>query len=80
MVKKEYACNAGDTGLIPRLGRSPGVGNGYPLQYSCQANLTDRGASWASILAWQISRTEEPNGLWSIGSQRVEHDLATLSV
>ena len=32
---KEYACNAGDTGLIPGSGRSPGEGNGYPLQYSC---------------------------------------------
>ena len=31
---KESACNAGDLGLIPRLGRSPGEGNGYPLQYS----------------------------------------------
>ena len=32
---KESACNAGDMGLIPGLGRSPGEGNGYPLQYSC---------------------------------------------
>ena len=31
---KESACNVGDLGLIPRLGRSPGEGNGYPLQYS----------------------------------------------
>ena len=31
---KESACNAGDPGLIPGLGRSPGKGNGYPLQYS----------------------------------------------
>ena len=31
---KECACNAGDLGSIPRLGRSPGEGNGYPLQYS----------------------------------------------
>jgi len=32
---KESTCNAGDLGLIPGLGRSPGEGNGYPLQYSC---------------------------------------------
>ena len=34
-VGKESACNAGDLGLIPGLGRSPGKGNGNPLQYSC---------------------------------------------
>ena len=34
IVKNMHACNAGDTGLIPRLGRSPGVGNGNPLQRS----------------------------------------------
>ena len=35
---KESACNAGDVGLIPESGRSPGGGNGYPLQYSCLKN------------------------------------------
>ena len=39
----ESACNAGDPGSIPRLGRSPGEGNGYPLQYSCLENSMDRG-------------------------------------
>ena len=39
---KESACNAGDLGSIPRLGRSPGEGKGYPLQYSCLENSTDR--------------------------------------
>ena len=38
---KESACNAGDLGLIPGLGRSPGEGNGYPLQYSGQENSMD---------------------------------------
>ena len=38
---KESACNAGDTGLIPGLGRSPGEGKGYPLQYSGLENSTD---------------------------------------
>ena len=44
---KESACNAGDMSLIPGLGRSPGEGNGYPLQYSCLENCMDRGAWWA---------------------------------
>ena len=38
---KESACNAGDLGLIPELGRSPGEGKGYPLQYSCLENSMD---------------------------------------
>ena len=43
-VGKESACNAGDMGSIPGLGRSPGEGNGYPLQYSCLENIMNRGA------------------------------------
>ena len=41
--------NAGDPGLIPGSGRSPGEGNGNPLQYSCLENLMDRGAWWATV-------------------------------
>ena len=41
---KESACNAGDVGSIPGSGRSPGEGNGNPLQYSCLENPMDRGA------------------------------------
>ena len=41
--------NAGDMGLIPRLGRSPEGGNGNPLQYSCLENPMDRGAWWAAV-------------------------------
>ena len=47
---KESACSAGDTGdagSIPGLRRSPGGGNGNPLQYSCLENPTDRGEWWA---------------------------------
>ena len=47
-----------DGGSIPRLGRSPGGGDGNPLQYSCLENPMD----------------EEPDGLQSMGLQRVEHD------
>ena len=43
MVNNLSTCNAGDPGLIPRLGRSPGEGNGYPLQYSRLENSMDRG-------------------------------------
>ena len=54
---KESACNAGDPGLIPESGRSPGEGIGYPPQYS----------------AWRIPWTEEPGRLQSMESQRVKH-------
>ena len=40
---KESACNAGDAGLIPGSGRSPGEGNGYSLQNSCREKSMDRG-------------------------------------
>ena len=46
---KESACNAGDMGLIPGSGRSPGEGNSNPLQYSCPRNPIDRGAWRATI-------------------------------
>ena len=62
---KESACNAGDPGSIPGSGRSPGEGNGYPLQYSYLEN------------PW----TEEFGGLQSIGSQRMGMtDQLTLSL
>ena len=49
---KESACNAGDTGdagSLPGLGRSPGGGNGNPLQYSCLKNPKDRGGELQSM-------------------------------
>ena len=55
---KEFACNVGDLGSSPMLGRSPGEGNGNPLQYSCLEN----------------PMTEEPGRPQSMGSQRVRHD------
>ena len=55
---KESACNAGDQGLIPGLGRSPGEGNGYPLQYSCLENLMDRGAWQATVHGIAKSQTQ----------------------
>ena len=53
---KESACYAGDLGLIPRLGRSPGEGNGNPLQYSSLENSMDRGAGQASVHGMAESR------------------------
>ena len=46
---KESSCSAGDPDSIPGLGRSPGEGNGNPLQYSCLENPMDRGAWWAAV-------------------------------
>ena len=48
-VAKNPPANTGDMGFIPGLGRSPGEGNGYPLQYSCLGNPVDRGAWWAMV-------------------------------
>ena len=46
---KQSACNAGDLGSVPGLGRSPGEENGYPLQYSGLENSVDKGA-WQAIV------------------------------
>ena len=48
-VVKNLPANAGDMGLIPFSGRSPGEGNGNPLQYSCLGNLMNRVAWWATV-------------------------------
>ena len=54
---KESACNVGDLGSIPGLGRSPGGGLGNPLQYSCPENPMNRGAWWATVHGSAKSRT-----------------------
>ena len=51
-------CNAGDLGSIAGLGRSPGEGNGNPLQYSCLENPMDRGAWWATVHGVTKSQTQ----------------------
>ena len=48
-VVKNLPANAGDMVSIARLDRSPGEGNGNPLQYSCLGNSMDRGAWWATV-------------------------------
>ena len=54
---KASACNTGDPGSIPGLGRSLGEGNGNPLQYSCLENPMDRGAWSATVHGFAKSRT-----------------------
>ena len=61
-VGKESACNAGDPGSIPGLGRSPGEEIGYPLQYSCASlvaqlvkNLPAMQETWFQSLGWKDS-------------------------
>ena len=46
---KDLPVSAGDVGLIPRLEKSSGEGNGYPFQYSSLGNAMDRGAWWATV-------------------------------
>ena len=57
----ESACNEGDLGLIPRLGRSPGEGNGNPLQYSWLENSMDTGAQQATVHGATKSQTRLSN-------------------
>ena len=54
---KESACNVGELGSIPGLGRFPGEGNGYSLQYSSTENSMDKGAYWATICGIAKSQT-----------------------
>ena len=58
---KESVCNAGDLASIPGLGRSPGVGNGDPLQYACLENSVDRGAWRGTVPGVAESQTELSN-------------------
>ena len=58
---KESACNVGDLGLIPVLGRSLEEGNGYPLQYSGLENSMDRGAWQARVHGVTKSQTSQSN-------------------
>ena len=55
---KESTYKAGDSGSIPGLERSPGEGNGKPLQYSCLGNPRDRGDWWAIVYGVSKSRTQ----------------------
>ena len=54
---KESTCNVGDPGLIPASGRSPGEGNGNPVQYFGMENSMDRGAWQATVCGIKKSQT-----------------------
>ena len=54
----DVACNAGDQGSIPGLGKAPGEGNGYTLQCFCLKNPMDRGAWWATVHGVEKSWTQ----------------------
>ena len=69
MVKNPPA-NAGYAGSIPGLGRSPGEGNGNPLQYSCLESIMDRGAWWATVHEVAKSRTRLSNTSQSVDQVR----------
>ena len=58
LVAKNPSANAGGVGLIPGSGRSPGEGNGNPLQYSCLENPMDRGAWRATVPGVAKSQTQ----------------------
>ena len=58
---KDSACNVGDLGLIPSLGRSHGGGNGNPLQYSCLGNSMDRGIWQVTVHGLAKSQTRLSN-------------------
>ena len=68
---KESACSAGDLGSIPGSGRSPGEGNGNPLQYPCLENSTDRGSGWATAHGVAKSQTQLSNLLFHICQKNI---------
>ena len=55
---KESACSTGDLSSTPGSGRSPGEGNGNPLQYPCLENPMDEGAWWAAVHGVAKSRAQ----------------------
>ena len=71
----ESACNAGDVGLIPGSGRSPGEGNGNPLQYSCLENSMDGGAWQTRVHGIAKRQTQWSNTFYLLGSYLLLHSL-----
>ena len=65
---KSSVCNMGDLGSIPGLGRSPGEGNGNPLQY-CLENPMDRGAWWAAVHGVSKSPTRLSDFTFMLGER-----------
>ena len=76
---KVSACNAGDPGSIPELGRSPGEGNGNPLQHSCLENPMDRGAWRAAVHGVTKSRARLSDFTFTFHFHALEKEMATHS-
>ena len=76
---KESALNPGDPGLIPLSGRSPGGGNGNPIQYSCLENPMDRGTWWAAVRGVTKSQTQLSYFTFTLHFHALEKEMATHS-
>ena len=76
---KASARNAGDLGSIPGSGRSPGEGNGNPLQYSCLENSMDGGAWWAAVRGVTKSRTRLSDFTFTFHFHALEKEMTTHS-
>ena len=70
---KESTCNVGELGTVPGSGRSPGEGNGNPLQYSCLENPMDRGACRATVHGFAESDTTE-----KVSMHTLQQDISEL--
>ena len=74
---KNLPTNAGDAGSIPQLGRSPGEGNGNPLQDSCLGNSVDRGTWGATVrgvarAGYNLETKQQWSDLGTLGRDRVD--------
>ena len=69
-ASKDFACSAGDLGLIPGLGRSPGEGKSYPLQYSGLENSMDDWVTFTINMLAKLENSSVTTGLEMVQSQR----------
>jgi len=74
---KNLPTNTGDAGSIPQLGRSPGEGNGNPLQYSCLGNPVDRGTWWSTVqgiarVGYNLATKQQWSDLGTLGRDKVD--------
>ena len=75
---KDSACNVGDLGLIPGLGRFLGERNGYPHQYSCLENSRNRETWWAAVHEITESDTTNTHMVWVIETSLVAETVKNL--
>ena len=78
-MEKASAYNSEDQGSIPGLGRSPGEGDGTPLQYSCLENPMDGEAWWAAVHGVAKSRTQLSDFIFTFHFYALEKEMATHS-